>query len=94
MALFNTIKILTPESVELEFTLAGIGSRAVALVVDYMVLGLALTLLLSVIYSFSTRPTGCQRCRFYPYPNRCTLQMWITAIFALLMPSPSISVIL
>lgn len=38
MRFFNRIKLLTPESVELEFTLAGIGSRALALLVDYNVL--------------------------------------------------------
>jgi uncharacterized RDD family membrane protein YckC len=81
MALFNTIKILTPESVELEFTLAGIGSRAVALVVDYMVLGLAL-LLLSVIYSFLLVQLAVNDVDL-PFPIDA-MQMWITAIFALL----------
>ncbi|MEM9947733.1 MAG: RDD family protein [Cyanobacteria bacterium P01_D01_bin.36] len=38
MSLFNRIKIQTPESVELEFVLAGVGGRAVALVVDYVIL--------------------------------------------------------
>ena len=45
MSLFNRIKIRTPESVELEFALAGIGSRAVALFIDYIVLGISLLLL-------------------------------------------------
>jgi len=51
MALFNTVTIRTPESVELEFVLAGIGSRAVALVIDYVCLGLGL-LGLTLLYSF------------------------------------------
>ena len=38
MRFFNRVIIQTPESVELEFTLAGIGNRALALLVDYMVL--------------------------------------------------------
>ncbi|QFS42812.1 RDD family protein [Nostoc sphaeroides] len=38
MHLFNNIKFNTPESVELEFTLAGIGNRAWALLIDYHVL--------------------------------------------------------
>ncbi|MCU0527181.1 MAG: RDD family protein, partial [Elainella sp. Prado103] len=42
MPLFRQIKFNTPESVELEFTLAGIGSRALALVIDYHVLVLSL----------------------------------------------------
>lgn len=44
MRLFKRIKLLTPESVELEFTLAGIGSRALAILVDLHVLTLALVL--------------------------------------------------
>lgn len=44
MRLFNHIKLLTPESVELEFTLAGIGSRALALSLDYPLLLLCLLL--------------------------------------------------
>lgn len=44
MSLFNQIKIQTPESVELEFTLAGVGGRAVALIVDYVILWSSLLL--------------------------------------------------
>lgn len=40
MRLFNRINIQTPESVDLEFTLAGIGNRVSALMFDYFVLGL------------------------------------------------------
>jgi uncharacterized RDD family membrane protein YckC len=39
MRFFNRLILQTPESVELEFTLAGIGNRAYALVIDYIVLG-------------------------------------------------------
>jgi uncharacterized RDD family membrane protein YckC len=42
MRLFNRVTLLTPESVELEFTLAGIGSRALALLIDYFVIGFTL----------------------------------------------------
>jgi uncharacterized RDD family membrane protein YckC len=42
MHIFNRVKYQTPESVELEFVLAGIGSRAWALVIDYFVLLLIL----------------------------------------------------
>ncbi len=38
MHIFNRVKFNTPESVELEFTLAGIGNRAWALIIDYLVL--------------------------------------------------------
>ena len=49
MRFFNKIKLQTPESVELEFTLAGIGNRAFALLIDYLTLGVAL--FLSVVIS-------------------------------------------
>lgn len=42
MRFFNRVTLQTPESVELEFTLAGIGNRAYALLIDYIVLGLIL----------------------------------------------------
>ena len=53
MHLFNRIKFSTPESVELEFTLAGIGSRAWALSIDYTILfvGLALYVLAWIFIS-------------------------------------------
>ena len=37
MRFFNRVTLQTPESVELEFTLAGIGNRAYALLIDYLV---------------------------------------------------------
>lgn len=48
MDLLNRITIQTPESVELEFTLAGLGNRALALLIDYTVLGISLALLLMI----------------------------------------------
>ncbi|MGC9528317.1 MAG: RDD family protein [Limnospira sp.] len=42
MKFLNRVSLETPESVELEFSLAGIGNRAYALIVDYVVLGLIL----------------------------------------------------
>jgi uncharacterized RDD family membrane protein YckC len=39
---FNAIRLRTPESVELEFPLSGIGSRTLALFVDYTLLSLAI----------------------------------------------------
>lgn len=55
MFLLNRINIQTPESVNLEFTLAGIGNRAYALILDYLVLGLiqlALVLLWALLSWF------------------------------------------
>ena len=51
MNLFKTITIRTPESVELEFTLAGIGNRALALLIDYLLVALLISLG-SIIASF------------------------------------------
>jgi uncharacterized RDD family membrane protein YckC len=42
MRFFNRITLHTPESVELEFTLAGIGNRALALLIDYGFLSVSL----------------------------------------------------
>jgi uncharacterized RDD family membrane protein YckC len=42
MRFFNRVTLQTPESVELEFNLAGIGNRAYALLIDYVVLALFL----------------------------------------------------
>ncbi len=55
MHIFNRVKFVTPESVELEFTLAGIGSRAWALIIDYHVLGLIIGLFLIVWTTISVQ---------------------------------------
>jgi len=44
MRLFNQFHLQTPESVELEFTLAGIGNRTLALGIDYFILFVSLFL--------------------------------------------------
>ncbi|MEM0979233.1 MAG: RDD family protein [Cyanobacteria bacterium P01_H01_bin.58] len=51
MSFFKTVTIRTPESVELEFTLAGIGNRALAWMLDYLLL-LLLLALISLIATF------------------------------------------
>jgi uncharacterized RDD family membrane protein YckC len=55
MHFFNRFTLQTPESVELEFTLAGIGNRAWALVIDYHVLGLLLVVFLIAWYIISVK---------------------------------------
>lgn len=55
MRLFNRVTLLTPESVELEFNLAGIGNRAFALLIDYHVLGVIIVLSL-IAWSFLSIP--------------------------------------
>ena len=53
MRFFNKIALQTPESVELDFTLAGIGNRAYALVIDDIILGLILIIFLITWALFS-----------------------------------------
>ncbi|KOR35732.1 MULTISPECIES: RDD family protein [Planktothricoides] len=52
MNIFNRVKIQTPESVELEFTLAGIGSRTYALCLDYLYWLLSLVILIILYLIF------------------------------------------
>ncbi|MEL6927239.1 MAG: RDD family protein [Cyanobacteria bacterium J06600_6] len=44
MRFFNQINLQTPESVELEFTLAGVGNRSFALLIDYIIVWLSIIL--------------------------------------------------
>ena len=55
MQFFKQVKQQTPESVELEFTLAGIGSRAYALVIDYIVIALTITVVMLVATMLATQ---------------------------------------
>lgn len=48
MHLLKQVKSQTPESVELEFILAGVGSRTLALIVDYFIWSATLILLLTL----------------------------------------------
>lgn len=54
MKLFNQVKLSTPESVELEFTLAGIGNRAYALIIDYLIWGI---ILFAVLFTWGVLST-------------------------------------
>jgi uncharacterized RDD family membrane protein YckC len=58
MQYLKRVKSRTPESVELEFTLAGVGSRALALLIDYLLWMVLLAVLLAVFafmqYLFSS----------------------------------------
>lgn len=59
MRFFNQINLQTPESVELEFTLAGIGNRSFALIIDYIILGLSVLFvwLISAFLAFQLVPS-------------------------------------
>ncbi len=77
MRFFNRVTLQTPESVELEFTLAGIGNRAYALLIDYIVLSLIMLgwllawfILATQLVDFLVTFAGSDK----------RLQLWFTAI--------------
>jgi uncharacterized RDD family membrane protein YckC len=80
MRFFNRITFQTPESVELEFTLAGIGNRAFALLIDYTVLTLTLLLFLLAWTFLSTQLSNFIEDFF----NNGKLGLWLLAIFFLI----------
>ncbi|NEP86183.1 MAG: RDD family protein [Okeania sp. SIO2C2] len=53
MKFFNQISLQTPESVELDFNLAGVGNRAYALLIDYIIWSLILLFVLMFGIFFS-----------------------------------------
>ncbi len=73
MQFLKPFKSRTPESVELDFTLAGIGSRTLALVIDYLLWMIVLLLLLLL-----------SAWLVYTLPNIDGLRKWIAAIQLLL----------
>lgn len=77
MRFFNRITFQTPESVELEFTLAGIGNRALALLIDYTVLTVTLLVFFLTWTIFST-----QLFDFFEdfITNAQSLGLWLLAI--------------
>ncbi|MBX2865515.1 MAG: RDD family protein [Leptolyngbyaceae cyanobacterium MAG.088] len=81
MKLFNTVKIQTPESVELEFVLAGIGSRALAVVLDYVIVLLTLSILSVVASIFRAQFVAIAT---WLGGGTDSIDLWLTAIFAAL----------
>lgn len=73
MRFFNRISLQTPESVELELTLAGIGNRAQALLIDYLIWGAALLL---VLIAWGIVSTGL----LFSLPDDDAAQLWLGAI--------------
>jgi len=82
MDIFNRVKFRTPESVELEFTLAGIGNRAWALLIDYLVLAVILVV---CIYTWIT--ISGQLADFLQENNTfgSQLGLWLIAITFLIL---------
>jgi uncharacterized RDD family membrane protein YckC len=82
MHLFNRVKFRTPESVELEFTLAGIGSRALALIIDYQILALLVVLFIFIWLFISEQLMDVGVEFFGAY-----FGLWLTAISLLTLVS-------
>jgi uncharacterized RDD family membrane protein YckC len=78
MQLFNRITLKTPESVELEFNLAGIGNRAFALAIDNLVVW---TIYIVVFYLLAQMLDGLSAMGFSP--SSAAVQ-WLGAIGLLL----------
>lgn len=83
MRFFNRINLQTPESVELEYTLAGIGSRAYALVIDYLVLGTIL--FISVVIAIFLTYQIAESDNLSNITNSGKLLQWLWAIEALII---------
>ncbi|MEB3309474.1 MAG: RDD family protein [Snowella sp.] len=83
MRFFNKVSLQTPESVELDFTLAGIGNRAYALVIDLVILGLILIVALigGALFSYFLYEV-IQISNWIP---EATLGLWLLAIQLLIM---------
>lgn len=81
MRLFNQVTIQTPESVELDFTLAGIGSRAFALVIDYIILAFTLLAIIILWGFLSIQLTTIEALATV---DADTLNLWVSAILGLL----------
>jgi uncharacterized RDD family membrane protein YckC len=81
MRFFNRILLSTPESVELEFLLAGIGNRTYALLVDYSILMAVFTAfwILSTVFGLGLFSVLEQQGGNYSWAS-----LWIWAIFILL----------
>ena len=81
MRLFNRIRLVTPESVELELMLAGIGNRALALLVDYHVLAVCL-----IGFWILAGIVSNQLLNYFDrlQVNYASLPLWLTAITLLI----------
>lgn len=79
---FNQVKIRTPESVELEFTLAGIGNRTLALLIDYTVLGSAIAILVLLASLIAEQLTDLATLLG---GGTDAVELWLAAIFLLVL---------
>ncbi|WP_204105531.1 MULTISPECIES: RDD family protein [Spirulina sp. CCY15215] len=77
MRILNQVTLKTPESVELQFTLAGIGNRAYALLIDYIIWGLFLVFFLILSAIVSTQAVNIFE-KFIE--NIDNLELWLISI--------------
>lgn len=86
MRIFNRFTLQTPESVELEFTLAGIGNRAYALAIDYIILGFIIIIWLAswefLVFSILRNPSYFG---FREEAYNSKFGLWIIAIQLLIL---------
>lgn len=75
MKFFNEISFETPESVELDFTLAGIGNRAYALIIDYVILGAIL-----IVFFLFWALIAFNFWSIFPENLQKNLQLWLFAL--------------
>ena len=77
MRFFNRVSLATPESIELEFTLAGIGNRTLALLIDYHILA---ALLIGFWALWSTFSFGLMSYLNQGGINYAAAPIWLLAI--------------
>lgn len=81
MRFFNRVSLSTPESVELEFTLAGIGNRTLALLIDYHILAALLVSFWALWITFSLGLMSYLNRANFSYAS---VPIWLVAIALLL----------
>lgn len=82
MNFFNRISLQTPESVELDFNLAGVGNRAYALLIDYIIWSLILLFVLIFGIFFSVQLLDIWS---YFGGNSESIGLWIFSIQLLIL---------
>lgn len=82
MRFLKQVRFRTPESVELEFTLAGVGSRALALVLDYVLWWLIL-ILLAIMGAYIAEPLTNALSSLLSLRGR-TIEIWLRSIAILI----------
>lgn len=82
----DQLSIDTPELVSLEFPVAGTGSRAIACVIDYLIQGVAFTVIVLLIALLaSMAPHTASTAQPATSTNNSPSETWAMAIFALVL---------